>query len=221
MTRTFGPSNYDNLQKGKTVERERDLTLDAPTVEGALEGGRRVGAAKGKGEFDIKDGTRLNEFTGDTKTTDVGQSTVTKNKAAAAKDYTSASTDKATSVHSVVAGGDGRMYIVTRDNRQIPMTSDDGGPLTSKEFAETRRRIESDMAKDVSYMGERNRVKREAEVERKMREIYPTRVPEAPKPAPKQDGKTVDKLPAGAKKIGTSKGKDVYELPDGRRFIAD
>lgn len=39
-------------------------------------------------------------------------------------------------------------------------------------------------------------------------------------PTPK-DGAKLDKLPPGAKQVGTHKGKKVYELPDGRRFVEE
>jgi len=42
----------------------------------------------------------------------------------------------------------------------------------------------------------------------------------ATSPAPKAESKpATNKLPAGAKKIGTSGGKDVYEAPDGTRYV--
>lgn len=42
----------------------------------------------------------------------------------------------------------------------------------------------------------------------------------APSPTPAPKGGVIQSLPPGARKIGTSGGKDVYETPDGRRFIA-
>ena len=43
--------------------------------------------------------------------------------------------------------------------------------------------------------------------------------PAAPSPVIAAPKPTTNKLPAGARKIGTSKGKDVYEAPDGSRFV--
>lgn len=42
----------------------------------------------------------------------------------------------------------------------------------------------------------------------------------APAPKPAASGTTLKTLPPGARQIGTSGGKPVYETPDGKRFIA-
>lgn len=42
----------------------------------------------------------------------------------------------------------------------------------------------------------------------------------APAPTPKPAASAVSSLPPGAKQIGTSGGKPVYQTPDGKRFIA-
>jgi hypothetical protein len=94
VERAFAGKNKD-LQESRTEQRGREVTLDAPGMEAARAGGERVALSQGKGGFDIKDGTRLNTFAGDTETAEVGKSGIAKDKAAAAKDYAGAASDKA------------------------------------------------------------------------------------------------------------------------------
>lgn len=50
-------------------------------------------------------------------------------------------------------------------------------------------------------------------------EAVPAKPAAAPKPEPKPAA-VLPSLPAGSKKIGTSNGKDVYQAPDGKRYIS-
>lgn len=86
MASIFGPENYKSMQEGTTERRKRDLTLDAPDTDTAIQGGRRVNARQGRGEYKEGGGVIYNEFVKDSKPHAVGESTIAKNRAEAAKD---------------------------------------------------------------------------------------------------------------------------------------
>jgi hypothetical protein len=70
------PEAYDNYEKGRSERSARTQTLDAPTVDAARTGARKVNAYKGNGETDIKDSTVLNPFTGQNSPTAIGDSEI-------------------------------------------------------------------------------------------------------------------------------------------------
>jgi hypothetical protein len=79
-----------------------------------------------------------------------------------------------------------------------------------------QKRIKSDYADKLAAI-ERKRTQVEKDFSALRSKVgLPAVEPEpAPKPTP-----TLPELPKGAKQIGTSGGKPVYETPDGKRFIA-
>lgn len=76
--------NFDDVMKGRNTAFKTGMgqaAFDKPEV--APRAGQAVAASEGKPLFDVKDGTKINQFTGKSETTPVGQSMITENVAQA------------------------------------------------------------------------------------------------------------------------------------------
>jgi hypothetical protein len=76
--------SFDDVMKGRNTAFKTGMgqaAFDKPEV--APRAGQAVAASEGKPLFDVKDGTKINQFTGKSETTPVGQSMITENVAQA------------------------------------------------------------------------------------------------------------------------------------------
>lgn len=76
--------SFDDVMKGRNTAFKTGMgqaAFDKPDVAGKA--GQAVAASEGKPLFDVKDGTKINQFTGKSETTPVGQSMITENQAQA------------------------------------------------------------------------------------------------------------------------------------------
>jgi hypothetical protein len=76
--------NFDDVKKGENTAFKTNMgqaAFDRPEV--APRAGQAVSASEGKPLFDVKDGTKLNQYTGKSETTPVGQSMIAENQAQA------------------------------------------------------------------------------------------------------------------------------------------
>lgn len=108
-------------------------------------------------------------------------------------------------VQSKTVLADGRIALTMRDGSTKIATDDNGKPLTAIAFEQLVGR-EADAVGKTLEGGMKPRAAQRQEAAGNL--------PKPPAGLPKG-------LPAGSKQIGTSKGKPVYETPDGKRFIAE
>lgn len=74
--------DYDDVKRGEREGQKIDATRRAEDKNGANAGviGQAIAAGDGKGAYKIQGNTKLNEFTGDAESTDVGESLEEKNR---------------------------------------------------------------------------------------------------------------------------------------------
>ena len=197
------PAHADALSKSETTDYQRGAAQraekgDAGAARGAL-------LAAGKGEFG-ESGT--SHVTGVPTKGSVAESQIVENRAQAGNASASAKKHMA-DVEKLKAEVSGDLKKSSAEkltttlnaiNGLIRTYKEDGGDDDSlkerRELQQTARAI----AAELERRGLGGASKPDA--------------PAAPKPA------AIGKLPAGAKQIGTSKGRPVYETPDGKRFVA-
>jgi hypothetical protein len=110
--------------------------------------------------------------------------------------------DAGSTVQRTIVQDDGSVVAIMKDGSRKVMTKDDGTPMRSIEAEKLVSSVSKEVGKSLDALGatpEKNR--------QRARDMLP-------KP-PKQ----LTGLPAGAKQIGTSGGKPVYQTPDGKKFI--
>lgn len=176
---SIAPQYLDQFEKGRTAADVRGRALDpnaTPQQIGDLTA--RVKAMDGKDQFAIQGDTRIDTSRGNMTTTEVGKAKAAEHNAKAANERDAGSPSNR--VHSVVPGGDGKMYVVMKDGTRQPLMGDSGEPIDTKEYNATRARIEAELMKIGRYR--RDNEARMAEVERQMAAIYPGRAPGAGKP---------------------------------------
>lgn len=172
------PEALDNL--ARFIEQQRNELLEQEIAEGQTDPhtiGRARAALKGQGEYDQGTQGILNRYTGEQRDTPKTRSEIRENDAQAHRARVAASSDVGNRVHSVVPAGDGYLRIVFRDGRSMMLRDSGGKPLSSKDYATTRRQIEQELMRDPLMA--RDPVARTAEVDKIMQNIYPQHRPGA------------------------------------------
>lgn len=116
------------------------------------------------------------------------------------------------SVQSKDVDEEGYVITIMRDGSAKRLMID-GKPVKRDNFEKRVDSMAKELAKSPDYFG-----KSPAEI----REAARGALMSAPAPAPAPTAAPrIDALPAGAKQVGTSKGRPVYETPDGKRYIGN
>lgn len=136
--------------------------------------------------------------------------------------------DAGSKLQSTQVDGNGYVVGIYRDGSTKRLTDPDGNPVTSQTFESRVDRTANALVKDGDSKYRKMAPEElRAQVRRTLmnqdappKPATPSTSPSAsPAAAPKPAASAVPSLPAGAKQIGTSGGKPVYETPDGKRFI--
>ena len=179
------PNDFDQLQKGLTEAEVRGRAFDP---KGGLgDTGRRVAAMKGEGEYAVQGNTRVNKFTGETETTEVGESVITRNELSGEAAKVRAAIARASSagggndsVQRTIETGDGRVMVIYRSGRREILTDDKGTPIPSGTYAREIGRVVRDVEKSPWFFGRGKEDARSAEVDRRLDRQFggpPTRPP--------------------------------------------
>jgi hypothetical protein len=131
---------------------------------------------------------------------------------------------KANTLQSTQVDGNGYVVGIYRDGTTKRLTDPDGKPVTSQSFEQRVDRTANALVKDGEAKYRKMPPEElRAHVRRTLmsQDTAPAATPPAaPAAIPPKPGASAPKgLPAGARQIGTSGGKPVYELPDGKRII--
>lgn len=177
-------------------------------------GSGAVAASEGKPVINIEGGQQYNQYTGEGNTTPLGKSQITENLAQAgqagalAKKY-GKDIEK---IDAEIAGGmfnknsSERLSSVINSANATIKSLVDGGKGSTKEAQAAWQKSMDDA---VAVRDQAQALQRGA--------LEAKNAPPAPKnPAP---APSVNALPAGAVLLGKSGGKNVYQLPDGTRYI--
>lgn len=214
----------DRFQRGNS-EAARDGQMDigrATELNGSIDG---------KGQWRVQGNTKLNEATGRSSTTEVGQSVIEKNeRPPAARGGSSGGSnpaDKPATTADIQRQIDGakdaiavKLGVSKTDVNaaigRLERRANQGDKNAGSQLDAIRPLLDE-------WDGARSRLAQfKAPKDRdagKPADAAPAPAPASAKPAPKSATASVSSLPEGARQIGTSGGKPVYETPDGRRFI--
>lgn len=202
--------------RGEQLENDvRGRIVGAKDEGGLTAGARTMNAMKGKGEYEGGATGSTNTFTGAQSMNQLGKAKVAtegtaqqENRAQAGKAAAGADADRALAAKRRAGGDDGEMT-----NDQLNRAIDSA----RKELATAES-----LAKDAFGADKDEKRAQAAEVRARLRRLQSLQDDRTggKTPAPASPAaKTIDALPKGAKVIGTSNGKKVYETPDGKRFI--
>lgn len=199
--------DYEDLTKGRLNEQKRDQ-LDQ------YQGGNdRAGQAAligdGKDVYGGNSDVTRNQVTGKTNTTDVGKADVKKKGAEASEALAKA--EKART--EAEAGGGVKGASVERLSTQLNAVNAAIKDLTD-DMKQPNRQDKVAVAEHAKAL------KTYRTLQAKIAAAMDERIGDKPStPKPPKPASTLNTLPPGAKQIGTSGGKPVYQTPDGKKFI--
>lgn len=206
------------VEQARGEQMENDVRAEIAGAQddgGLISGGRRLNAMAGKGEYEGGATGSTNTFTGAQTLNQLGKAKVgtegtaqQENRAQAGAAAASGRAADALAAKRRAGGDDGEMT-----NDQLNRAIDSA----RKELATAEN-----LAKDAFGADKDEKRAQAAEVRARLRRLQALQDDRTggKTPAPASPAaKTIDALPKGAKVIGTSNGKKVYETPDGKRFI--
>lgn len=199
--------DYEGLTKGRLNEQKR-AQLDQ------YQGGNdRAGQAaligQGKDVYGGNSDVTRNQVTGKTDTTDVGKAEVKKKGAEAGEALAKAEKARA----EAEAGGGVKGATVERLSTQLNAVNAAIKDLSDPEKQPRRG--------DTAAVAEHEQaLKTYRSLQAKLAAAMDERIGDKPgTPKPAKPAAVLKTLPPGAKQIGTSGGKPVYQTPDGKKFI--
>lgn len=205
--------SYDDVMKGRETGFKTSMgqtAFEKPEV--APRAGQAVAVTEGKPLINVEGGERYNQYTGKSETTAVGKSQVTENLAQAgqagalAKKY-------GKDIEKIDAEISGGMFnknsserlstVINAANATIKSLQEGGKGSTKEAQAAWQKSMDDAVAvRDQAQALQRNALEAK------------TAPPAANNPPPR-----VSALPTGAVLVGKSGGKNVYQLPDGTKYI--
>lgn len=207
----FAKSSKDLAEgQGQRIENEVDRSIvDSKTDAARTDLARTKNAMSGKGEYKANESGVTNEFTGTNTPTDLGKAKA--NTERSKQGENAAQTRAADALAENRRKGDGEGESRSGSAREAANDNNRLGKLTTD-----AKRIQT--ALDNTKAGSPRRKELEADLASTEAEIRRLRSGGAKAEQP--SGKSVvDALPKGARVVGTSGGKKVYETPDGKRYI--
>lgn len=230
------PEKYDGYQRGATelAIREGVYGPGGSVVDGA----RRAAAVKGRGTFGGNSDVTRDEVTGQTAMTPIGVASEQAGRALATQRIAEANKDDRTDPN-LRSGGSGPGG--PRANTPEYRAQERLFQAAEKDLADAERALEAaERARTQAVgaaLGEKGRTAAEASAQpaitRAEKAIADARTRQAQAQAAMEKiangGQApassvrarINALPPGARQIGTSGGKPVYQTPDGKKFIAE
>lgn len=213
----LGPA-FDDVQKGRQTGLITKIGEEAyARPETAPVGGQAVAVMGGKPLANVEGGMLYNQYTGKSEVTPVGQSQITENQAQAgaqgalAKKYGKEIEKIGAEIDSGMfnrKGADRLTTMVNSANTTIKSLQEGSKGNTPETKAEWQRQMD-----DAVALRDKAMTLLKGQMDEK---ATPKPEPGAPKA---ETAPVVKTLPAGATLIGKSNGKNVYQLPDGTRYI--
>lgn len=236
--------NYAAGKEAKTIAEGEQIGLVTGAVKGVLEGTGDVtrayqagGIVKGNDRFKEGGGVVVETATGTNKATPVGQATIGE-KNALAKQAEAGATENAAQAGTAKALADKyRAEIPKLQAEVLKITKEAGQVGVDKATHERLSSIINSANATVTALqntSKGNTADSKAAWDKQLAEAEALRqkaialqtgaldlrsAPAAEKPAAEKPAAKLNALPTGAKYVGMSKGKKVYELPGGSRYI--
>lgn len=228
LTQVEQPDKYDDKKKGEALDLinkqlraaldEKDPKKREKLIQEAAE---LSAATKGEGRYKVQGDTMVDTIYGTGQTTEVGKAKIGHENASAAKAGRESPKDE-TRAEKALASASKATSEALADLNTARDKAAKAVPKLSALDAVDQQKVAAYEAK-VAGMVDNNPTVQAAQKlyeerraqEQKSRERFNALL-EPTKPEPKA---TLQSLPAGAKQIGTSGGRPVYQLPDGRKVI--
>lgn len=179
IIRSSMPANaWDDAEKAETTRSVREKAFDPNANSSDVN--RRVGSMKGEGEYTIQGNTKLNKFSGESSSTEVGESVIKKNEdqGDAAKVRAAISRAQGGSgggmdtVQRTIETGDGKVMLIYRSGKRELLTDDGGQPIPSNTYAKEIGKIVSGVEKSPWFMGKGKEEAKQGEVQRRSEQQF-------------------------------------------------
>jgi hypothetical protein len=209
---------YDDVMKGRDTGFKTGMgqaAFDRPEV--APRAGQAVSASEGKPLINIEGGQQYNQFTGTGSTTPLGKSQIAENQAKAGEAKQKGDAAETKAERQEKDKRETTKDLERRIENNLAVLHEKLG-VNKNDANDTLKRLRDKATKDpdaAKRLKELQPLIDKVDASRAKLDAWEAKAA-APAPAP---APAVKALPSGAVLVGKSGGKNVYQLPDGTRYI--